>query len=175
MRREFLHACAVLALFESGAYAFSASSMNQKHRASCLQLVPEQANQLVAAYTAGLKDFEDLEDLEDEIANMPPKINEQNPRNFVQRAFNLPARKHPKEDGDVVVYPLVGFTFCQNGDRVVALPTKSNVSCRLLPISHKEAVVYGWYSPVCKLDMYAPEDSYCQAPSCSQENAPNKQ
>jgi hypothetical protein len=67
----------------------------------------------------------------------------------------------------VVIFPLVGFTFCQNGNRVVALPTQSNVSCRLsFRSTTKKEDVYGWYSPVCKLNLYAAdEEAYCQAPS----------
>lgn len=62
---------------------------------------------------------------------------------------------------DVVYYPVTGFTFVKNGENVVALPTKSNVSCRLPP-STKNQEVYGWFSPACKLDLYA-EDP-CHAP-----------
>jgi hypothetical protein len=120
----------------------------------------------------------DVEPIAAAVVAAPP-----NNRNFVRRAFNLPSnmiRRHPHPKAelidtsaapiignaadDVVLYPLVGFTFCRNGDRVVALPTTNHVSCRL-PISRKEEV-YGWFSPVCKLDMYS-EDP-CRAPE-SQE------
>lgn len=170
--------------------------------ATCLNLVPGQGGQLVAAYnaarikeeakTAAAADATAIayEETEDGIVVVPAAH-----RNLIRRAFSLPSsmikrHPHPKEEGlestttnedetkqqqqhhkaeDIVYYPVVGFTFCKNGDRVVALPTKSNVSCRLSS-THKEDV-YGWFSPVCKLDLYS-EDP-CHAPHYSQEGNEN--
>ena len=131
-----------------------------------LNLVPGQGNQLVAAYNAATcKKNEDDDD-----ATPAPVTIQESPRTFVKKVFHLPSvRRHPypKAEGldnhiesDVVYYPMIGFTFCRNGDRVIALPTKSNVSCRL-PIQEEE--VYGWFSPVCKLDLYS--DDPCRNPN----------
>lgn len=166
----------------------------RSHVATLLQLVPGQGNQLAAYNAAHHKDEEDVQD-NDEADNdfeaLPmaitvgsePDAANSNSRNLVKRAFNLPSNMirrhpHPKVEliesptaskssntlEDIVLYPLVGFTFCRNGDRVVALPTTSNVSC-CVPISHK-GELYGWFSPVCKLDMYS-EDP-CHAPECQE-------
>lgn len=128
-----------------------------------LHLVPGQGNQLVAAYNAATCKNDDDED--DAVAT---KTMNETPRNFVNKVFNLPSVRrhpHPKAEGvdpesDVVYYPMIGFTFCRNGDRVIALPTKSHVSCRL-PNRNEE--VYGWFSPVCKLDLYS--DDPCREPT----------
>ncbi len=127
-----------------------------------LHLVPGQGNQLVAAYNAAACKNEDSDSEESPII-----ITEETPRNFVTKVFNLPSvRLHPypkaegvDSDSDVVYYPMTGFTFCRNGDRVIALPTTSNVSCRL-PNRNEE--VFGWFSPVCKLDLYS--DDLCRDP-----------
>lgn len=133
-----------------------------------LNLVPGQGNQLVAAYNAATCKKDDEED--DDSTPVAVTIQE-SPRTFVNKVFHLPSvRRHPypKAEGldthhgesDVVYYPMIGFTFCRNGDRVIALPTKSNVSCRL-PCRDEE--VYGWFSPVCKLDLYS--DDPCRNPN----------
>lgn len=156
-----------------------------------LNLVPGQGNQLVAAYNAATCKKTELEDDENDTdavpqaavtitVNDPVGVAQDTPRNFVKRAFSLPSHKkhpHPKAEGlestssdspsfpmetskDVVYFPLVGFTFCRSGDRVIPLPTQSNVSCRLR--TNRKEELYGWFSPVCKLDLYA-EDP-CRAP-----------
>lgn len=130
-----------------------------------LNLVPGQGNQLVAAYNAATC----KKDEEDEGSTPTPISVQESPRTFVNKVFNLPSvRRHPysKAEGlyngesDVVYYPMIGFTFCRNGDRVIALPTKSNVACRL---PSREEEVYGWFSPVCKLDLYS--DDPCRNPN----------
>lgn len=188
----------VVSTLVSSLLAFTPSSKTPKQqqqqrssRCSQLRLVPEQGNQLVAAYTAALSKYEDISDDDDDYEeedddDVPRMTTTATNRNFVQRAFSIPSptitnnkKRSIKRDSfttaisttegsgdDVVIFPLVGFTFCQNGNRVVALPTQSNVSCRLPRSKTSRAEeIYGWYSPVCKLNLYAPMDEeYCQAP-----------
>jgi len=221
-RRGILPAGALIVWYGSScpASAFSPSDRQVRRQApvrqpptwsssaSPLHLVPEQGNQLVAAYTAALSKYHeeehrlDGEGVEDAVAmnndseiddsprrlRNPTTLTTDSSRNFVQRAFSLPSlgnnnnkKKKTKasvassssssidegDQHDIVLFPLVGFTFCRNGNQVVPLPTQSNVSCRL-PRRSKvdQEQVYGWYSPVCKLNMYATnEDDYCTAPN----------
>lgn len=219
MRRQgILQAGALIVWYGScSSFAFSPSDMQlrrhvrQQPGSSQLQLVPEQGNQLVAAYTASLSKYheehrlvsEGVEDeaMDDDVENDDSPRRLGNPktltsdssssRNFVQRAFSLPSLGNNNNNNnkklkamsstsasssstddtdqqhDVVLFPLIGFTFCRNGNQVVPLPTQSNVSCRL-PRRSKvdQEQVYGWYSPVCKLNMYAAnEEEYCTAPN----------
>lgn len=141
-----------------------------------LNLVPGQGNQLVAAYNAATCKKE--QEYDDDLTPAAPSsvTVQESPRTFVKRVFHLPSVRrhpHPKAEGldthsesDVVYYPMIGFTFCRNGDRVIALPTKSNVSCRLTPSREQE--VYGWFSPVCKLDLYS--DDPCRNPNDDKGN-----
>jgi hypothetical protein len=181
MRRDTLYYASVMALFgllEPSA-AFVSPFSRQQQSAVALNLVPGQGNQLVAAYNAAnCKKENEYDDDEESKSPLPTAITvnqplvglaKDTPRNFVQRAFSLPSygleqfpssSDNKKEQKDVIYFPLVGFTFCRNGDRVIPLPTQSNVSCRLRT-NHKEEV-YGWFSPVCKLDMYS--EDLCHAP-----------
>jgi len=184
MRRDSLYYATVVTClfgFADPSCAF-VSTQQVYHRAEItpLHLVPGQGNQLAAYNAANYKneknDDDDIDDVEEEEFKFIPTISveqtaEPAARSFVQRAFNLPSNKirrhpHPKaewvetspptsDEKDVVLYPVLGFTFCRNGDRVVALPTTSNVSCRLPTRSSKHEELYGWFSPVCKLDMYS--------------------
>jgi hypothetical protein len=220
MRRGMLHAGALVLYGSCSSSAFSPSDillqrnvrlLHSQHVqkpvwSSQLHLVPEQGNQLVAAYTAALSKYEEEHRLDGEgVEDVAMNDDDESPRwvgnpttpaddsstssrasrNFVQRAFSLPSlgssnnnkklktssstSSSSTENGDqhdVVLFPLVGFTFCRNGNQVVPLPTQSNVSCRLPRRSdvHQEEV-YGWYSPVCRLNMYAANDEeYCNSP-----------
>eukprot|EP00428_Durinskia_dybowskii_P052666 CAMPEP_0170330176 /NCGR_PEP_ID=MMETSP0116_2-20130129/66018_1 /TAXON_ID=400756 /ORGANISM="Durinskia baltica, Strain CSIRO CS-38" /LENGTH=182 /DNA_ID=CAMNT_0010583339 /DNA_START=119 /DNA_END=667 /DNA_ORIENTATION=- len=177
MRNESYHkalvALAVLVLLEPSV-AFT--TVFRRSRIGCptlqLNLVPGQGNQLVAAYNAATckKDEEDNDGVDGSTPAPVTTSVQESSRTFVNKVFHLPSvRRHPypKAEGldnhiesDVVYYPMIGFTFCRNGDRVIALPTKSNVSCRL-PVQEEQ--VYGWFSPVCKLDLYS--DDPCRNPN----------
>lgn len=97
-------------------------------------------------------------------------------RAYVGRVFSAPSsllHPHPKAEGvgdgwasfvspieelnhlkseedDVVLYPVVGFCLTTVKNGVRALPTISHSSCRLHN-QHNE-VIYGWYSPACRLE-----------------------
>lgn len=97
-------------------------------------------------------------------------------RAFVSRVFHLPSslihrHPHPKQEGfssafsarpelhdeskddDVVLCPIVGFTYVSDGpNHSTALPGTSQPACRLSDISRKQEDVFGWYSAGCKLD-----------------------
>jgi len=200
MRRDFLCASALVACYgtlPTAAFIPSSSSsmsngVNSRHKQiqrtwSGLNLVPEQGNQLVAAYTAALSKYQENHEDEDILEEFDNTDVGSTNRNFLQRVFSLPsASKKVKvmapttttiitsrpssssscddPNQEILLFPLVGFTFCRHGNQVVPLPTQSNLACRLPP--SKEGDVYGWYSPVCKLNMYAVnEEEYCTAPS----------
>jgi hypothetical protein len=76
-------------------------------------------------------------------------------------SFNPQRPSAEGQQGDVVLYPIVGFRFCQGSEGPIrALPTKSNAACRLPANRHEE--LFGWFSPACKLDLYS--EDVCHAP-----------
>jgi len=184
MRRDTLYYASVMALFgllePSAAFCPELQRMHPQEKSTsvALNLVPGQGNQLVAAYNAATCRKETEDNLAEQIVSATNAEDEEtaldHTRTFVQRAFSLPSHMrhpHPKIEGgvdvaekkvDIVRFPLVGFTFCRNGDRVVPLPTQSNVSCRLPSTYQKNQEIFGWFNPVCKLDLYS-EDP-CHAP-----------
>eukprot|EP00429_Kryptoperidinium_foliaceum_P009913 CAMPEP_0176004070 /NCGR_PEP_ID=MMETSP0120_2-20121206/1501_1 /TAXON_ID=160619 /ORGANISM="Kryptoperidinium foliaceum, Strain CCMP 1326" /LENGTH=165 /DNA_ID=CAMNT_0017336735 /DNA_START=111 /DNA_END=606 /DNA_ORIENTATION=- len=153
-----------MALFGSSmAFCPSSSTTHQQQQKMALHLVPGQGNQLAAAFSAACSKGKHEDDFRKPVATEVPDASattdKENPAlNFMQRAFHFPnvIRRqpvHPKDqlmieqkferNKDVVLFPLVGFTFCKNGDRVVPLPTKSNVCCRL-PARLEQEELYGW-------------------------------
>mmetsp|Transcript_3168 Transcript_3168/g.7227 ORF Transcript_3168/g.7227 Transcript_3168/m.7227 type:complete len:180 (+) Transcript_3168:148-687(+) len=155
--------------------AFISPSVSAQHRIrTSLNLVPDQGNQLVAAYNAI-----SLEKRSETAAAAPIQVDRnfdesENPRGaiaaskrFLTRIFHKPATEHPGEgkNNDVVYYPMVGFRFFEGIDSV--FPTTSNVSCDMPTKSQKEEEVFGWFSLSCKLDLYSedvcrnPEDEEC--------------
>ena len=169
-------------LMVSGASAFVSSSHSSIERhETALHLLPSQGSQLKAAVdAASCKKTDEKPVVEVEKVQEEDQINPA--RAFVSRVFSMPSsmikrHPHPKDEGwmtddpvrfrgrmkkqdDVVLYPVVGFQFVRHGDSFVPLPTKSHAACRL-PLNRNEEV-YGWFSPVCKLDIYS-EDP-CHAP-----------
>ena len=151
---------------------------------STLSLVPSQGSQLEAAFNAACcnKNAVDDDDDDDDYYRdsssttslsatttttiappAPPALRTQAltaARAFVSRVFSKPSSLlHPLEEEDVVLYPIIGFRLCASSSSsdkkgLVALPTISNASCRILPL-HQQ--VYGWYSPACHLDQHHPQ------------------
>ena len=162
-------------------------SVNHRSSLLSLQLIPGQGNQLVAAYNAATcKKIEDGQEQEankeEETAggetiiqlvkpSAPSKADDEpsSPasQSLASRIFSLPSalignrKSHKKSDknDDIVLYPLVGFKLVHHDEKVIALPTKSHVACRLPVSSRKDEDVYGWYSPSCSLNLYAQDIS----------------
>jgi hypothetical protein len=147
----------VLALSASTADAFS-TQRPQRHSSVSLNLLPDQASDLVAASLAAYS-------ARDEAA--PAASGKQTvtaARALAFRVFSLPSslikrHPHPKSEGlpasttrspasskDYVLYPVVGFRFVRDSpDHCTALPTASSVaSCRL---PSRDEPVYGWFHP----------------------------
>ena len=159
----------------------------QQSSLSSLQLIPGQGNQLVAAYNAATCQKKDGQGQEvDEgtgavIQLVKPSsssaaaadvdydgLSTPASQSLASRIFSLPSaliggnRKKSEKNSnndDVVLYPLVGFKLVHNGEKVIALPTKSHVACRLPVSTRKDEDVYGWYSPSCSLNLYAEDIS----------------
>jgi len=153
--------CAMQLASEGEAFT-SSPSLAQSKMASSLNLVPDQANQLVAAYnaaalatststeTAPIKlEKEVVEEHKGAIASA---------KSFLTRVFHKPSVEHPHHD--VVYYPMVGFRFFEGIDDV--FPTTSHVSCTMPTKAQKEEEVFGWFSPSCGLDMFS--DDVCHNP-----------
>lgn len=163
-------ASVVAFVFLGNAAAFMINSNSRKSFSTSLHLVPGQGNQLVAAYTAATcqKEKENNENgFDDAAIQLVTEVGEEPSsaaaRSIASRIFSLPStlinRKNSKNcQEDIVLYPLVGFKLVHYGEKVIALPTKSHVACRL-PVSEKDEAVYGWYSPSCSLDLYAEDIS----------------
>eukprot|EP00339_Tiarina_fusa_P023903 CAMPEP_0117009170 /NCGR_PEP_ID=MMETSP0472-20121206/8407_1 /TAXON_ID=693140 ORGANISM="Tiarina fusus, Strain LIS" /NCGR_SAMPLE_ID=MMETSP0472 /ASSEMBLY_ACC=CAM_ASM_000603 /LENGTH=176 /DNA_ID=CAMNT_0004711385 /DNA_START=70 /DNA_END=600 /DNA_ORIENTATION=+ len=159
------------ALFLEQSSAFQAPRVVR--RESALHLLPGQGNQLVAAFNAACHEKEDVEG--GVVATISTKVQEEPKeechRSIVSRIFSLPSNlikkhPHPKAEGieterDVVLYPMVGFSFFPTADGgCVSFPTKSDAACRL--VKTKDEEVYGWFSPSCELDAYS--EDICHAP-----------
>ncbi len=144
----------------SQAEAFATLPQSKTTSSSSLNLLPSQANQLVAAYNAI--------SVEKEVVEAAIKVDKDiEKKSLLTRVFNLPSIKHPsqKED-DVAYYPMVGFRFFEGIDSV--FPTTSHVSCMLPTKSQKEEEVFGWFSSSCKLDLFS--DDVCQNPIGSESD-----
>lgn len=160
--------CAMQLAKEGEAFTSSPSLVSQsKMVSSSLNLVPDQANQLVAAYnaatstsatavTAPIKLDKDVEEQHHKGAIAAAK-------SFLTRVFHKPSVEHPHHD--VVYYPMVGFRFFEGIDDV--FPTTSHVSCTMPTKAQKEEEVFGWFSPSCGLDMFS--DDVCHNPIGSED------
>lgn len=160
-----------------------ASALSHPQRDSRLSLVPDQANQLVAAYNANCveKKLSPPTESKDMALIAASRIRVSKPANnngnnhnggaiaasksFLARVFHMPSVKHPASEADeakrdVVYHPMVGFRFFSGIDAV--FPTKSNVSCMMPTKTQKEEEVFGWFSPSCQLDAFS--DDICLNP-----------
>jgi len=134
---------------------------------SQLGLVPDQGNQLVAAYNAITTEQENEDGNGDPVATgiKVDKAVDQHQkgslgmaRSFLAMVFNLPTVRHPAED--VVYYPMLGFRFFEGLDTV--FPTISHNCCVMPTKSQKKEEVFGWFSPSCQLDLFS--ENICQNP-----------
>lgn len=144
----------------SQAEAFASLPQSKTTSSSSLNLLPSQANQLVAAYNAI--------SVEKNVVEAAIKVDKDvEKKSFLTRVFHLPSIKHPnqKED-DVVYYPMVGFRFFEGIDSV--FPTTSHVSCMMPTKSQKEEEVFGWFSSSCKLDLFS--EDVCENPIGSESD-----
>lgn len=143
-------------LFASSSEAFVVSSRTQRSSSS-LQLLPDQADQLVAAYNA-LK-----EDDKKTIQVHKEEDAEQNwgastiaaSKSLLTRVFHLDSVLHPLErKEDVCYYPMVGFRFIEGQ----SIPTKPSVCCAMPTKSQREEELYGFFtSPENSLDLFSQE------------------
>jgi hypothetical protein len=129
----------------------------QRH-ASSLNLLPDQASDLVAASLAAYS-------ARDEAA--PASQNKHTvtaARALAFRVFSLPSslikrHPHPKSEGlpasttntsetkDYVLYPVIGFRYVRDSpDHCTALPTVSSVASCRLPSNNEP--LYGWFHPL---------------------------
>jgi len=164
----FAISCCALQLVNEGEAFAALPSLLQQKTASSLNLVPDQGNQLVAAYNANCL----LE--QQEQASAPALIqvdtNVEVPhrgaiaasKSFLTRIFHMPSILHPgeKKNEDVVYYPMVGFRFFKGIDNV--FPTTWHVSCDIPTKEQKEEEVYGWFSSSCKLNLFS--EDVCRNP-----------
>jgi len=131
----------------------------------------------------------------DQIDSSPPELSGQSitptqaARVFVSRLFSIPSHiipngtsnsqqswlQNPFEHNeacldevqdDVVLFPIVGFTFVKGeNEEVQVLPSPNGAggACNISSVRQtKEAPVYGWYSPACQLgDLHADDQVYC--------------
>jgi len=103
-------------------------------------------------------------------------------REFAWRVFSIPSHIIPngalpnpfdhnevcidEKQDDVVLFPIVGFTFVKGeNEEVIVLPSPdgSGGACNIDSVRQtKELPLYGWFSPCCKLgDLYADDQTYC--------------
>mmetsp|Transcript_21316 Transcript_21316/g.43854 ORF Transcript_21316/g.43854 Transcript_21316/m.43854 type:complete len:164 (-) Transcript_21316:534-1025(-) len=138
----------------SQAEAFATLPQSKMTSSSSLDLLPSQANQLVAAYNAI--------SVEKEVVESAIKVDKDvEKKSFLTRVFHLPSIKQPgQNENDVVYYPMVGFRFFEGINSV--FPTTSHVSCMMPTKGQKEEEVFGWFSSSCKLDLFS--DDVCQNP-----------
>jgi len=160
----------------SSANAFTVS-ISDTRSTTHLHLVPEQGQQLVAAFEASsIHNDEDEDGIQvKRSAEAKSSLLMAKPKGFVSRIFSIPGAimgRHPaaapalvdlpreeKSGDDVVLYPIVGFQFVRGGQH--ALPTTTNASCRISKQPDEE--VYGWFTKACSLDsIYS--DTYCEEP-----------
>lgn len=133
---------------------------------TALYLLPTQGNQLVAASSSAYEEHDgQYVKTEDSSAALHPRYPSISAaRSFASKVFSLPAsllHPHPKEIPDEVIFPVTGFQYVRDkADHCRVLPTVSNPSCRL-PADEKP--VFGWYSPVCRLDYFS-DDLYSKKP-----------
>ncbi|EEC44461.1 predicted protein [Phaeodactylum tricornutum CCAP 1055/1] len=166
--------------------AFTVSFPGSFQSTTAVFLKPKQGKQLEAAFNAAYTPNKDQVGINDapvvpsvaegnalhELRSSPTSA----ALSFVQRVFSLPSsmikrHPHPKIEGlptlpresadsfhdDVILYPVVGFTFVRDAkDHCRALPKLPNPSCRIYA---SQEPLYGWFSPACTLNPFA--DDYC--------------
>lgn len=170
-----LACCAAQLASHSQAFTAPPSLPLSQKPQSGLHLLPDQGNQLVAAYNAisiekndskeetttnGVENATNIE-VDKNVEGNHQRGAIAASKSFLARVFHLPSARHPGEDvGDVVYYPMVGFRFFEGIDTV--FPTTSHVSCVMPTKSQKEEEVFGWFSPSCQLDLFS--EDICQNP-----------
>ena len=180
---------AVLLTFSALSESFNVAPRHSQQRPqTALNLKVNQGSQLVAAFNAAYSVKEELAEdtmpaegaVHTETAPKPSATAAA--RAFVSRVFSLPSsmikrHPHPKIEGlppmprdrdleadkdDVVLYPVVGFTYVKDKpDHSRVLPKVCSPSCR---IPMREEPVYGWFTSACRLDVFS--DEYCTEPEC---------
>eukprot|EP00537_Pseudo-nitzschia_pungens_P006090 CAMPEP_0172365584 /NCGR_PEP_ID=MMETSP1060-20121228/10524_1 /TAXON_ID=37318 /ORGANISM="Pseudo-nitzschia pungens, Strain cf. cingulata" /LENGTH=185 /DNA_ID=CAMNT_0013088947 /DNA_START=98 /DNA_END=655 /DNA_ORIENTATION=- len=160
---------AVLLLGQGEAFTPQSHSASMK-RSSALHLLPDQGNQLIAAYNA----LSEAQRKEIKATKAPIEVSreirvvgEASPKgkwrtttiaaskNLLSKIFQGPSVLHPLErkSEDICYYPMVGFRFVEGVDN--ALPTKSSASCVVPTRNQREEEVFGWFSSSCKLDVFS--------------------
>jgi hypothetical protein len=158
-----------------GANAFCAQQKRVvPTRTQQLYLLPTQGNQLIAASSSAYDNEHQLDENEHHHHHATTtgggKSSLATARAFVAAVFSRPAsllHPHPAKEtfsvtnfsnnDDEVVFPITGFQYVR--DRTTrdghcrVLPTVGNPSCRLNNNSKKQEVVFGWYSPACRLNL----------------------
>lgn len=183
---------AVLLVGNSEAFTTLSSTTQRMSQtsSSSLNLLPDQGNQLVAAYNA----FSETQRKESKAAKSKAGAADTAAaasigivkedwkastiavsKNILSRIMQGPSVLHPLERGssnngnsydnenpnnDVCYYPMVGFRYIAGVD--TALPTKSTAACAMPTKSQKEEEVFGWFSSSCKLDLFS--EDVCHNP-----------
>lgn len=142
----------------------SSTVLPQQHSGLCL--VPDQANQLVAAYNANLVETKPNGAAAAAAATATAsrvKVDLNGgaiaaSKRYLARVFHMPSVNHPgrqkeEQNRDVVYYPMVGFRFFAGIQSVFS--TTSHVSCMMPTKNQKEEEVFGWFSSSCDLDLYS--------------------
>jgi hypothetical protein len=172
--------------------AFQQQKLVDRHHRTALQLLPEQGNQLAAAYNAALDHKEPvIEDEEQDNASHWRAI--ATSKSFLNRLFHKPSATKLDNDTTATTQEENNHskfqlgTFLHNlshpnlhnkakdeiylypviGFQFVegcqdALPTLSHASIRMPTKGQKEEDVVGWYTACCKLDLYS--DDVCHSP-----------
>jgi hypothetical protein len=123
------------------------------------RLLPSEADVLVqAASLEGIYNHMDM-DLDDDNTKIDNHNEEstspnQAGRNFISRIFHMPAKPRPfhhQGENDAVLFPIVGFTWYNNGEdetngSFVLPPINTGAACQIHPCSHHEEL-YGWFTP----------------------------
>lgn len=177
-------ACITVYLSTTDAFVPSISSKHCNQSSTLLSLLPNQGCQLAAAAAAAAASKGANKGIlsSDETQHVETPNNAA--RELAKRIFSLPSQilRTPQDGGshsfpfeviadhesDVVVYPIVGFTYVKldNGD-IRAVPSPNAKGACNIDSMHKSRTLptYGWFSPACKLgDMHADEKSYCGNP-----------
>jgi hypothetical protein len=161
--------------------AFAPVNLNRHaDSTTAIHLLPSQGCQLAAASAAALAKEEGL-DVSRSPAKQEEKATPTNAaRELVTRMFNLPSQmmSHPSDSSeiklpfpvasdsreDVVIYPIVGFTFVKLKDGHMRVVPSMNAKgeCNINNF-HKSRTqpTFGWFSPSCKLgDLHSDDEEY---------------
>jgi len=173
-------------------YSFTPTICTPKSKCNtALHLLPSQGCQLAAAFAAASVKEEDKPQPQDPVSLHNGSFSDptQAARVFVSRVFSIPSHILPhsasnsqhnwlhnpfehnevcidKEEDDVVLFPVVGFTFVKGENeevQVLPSPDGSVGACNIDSVRQtKELPLYGWFSPCCKLgDLYEDDQMYC--------------